>query len=771
MKFIKMSVLVLFFVFLSGNVYAQISDYYVKQTGSDTNTGIDSWANAVATIQRAIEIVRAEDPPADLRIIHVGAGIYNERITLDAGADKVYLLGGYPADAVDGDTRDRTANETIIDYYLGPLVEIDGISRALVEGFIIRNGGGEWGGGIYVNNCISVTIAHNRIEDNSGGSGNSGIYWVQSGGSINANTISNNRGGGGIVIRQVREGCGRDGGICPVMVRGNRITGNRARNNGGGIFVFSMWGDEQQGRPPCYIMCNTIENNSAYANGGGIFIAESSFIRIQRNAIRGNTFSNYGGGIALQDAVYIMIFENVIMENTDGSRDDGYGGGIYFRESKGVVYRNIIAFNRCNNEGDGIFIRGNSHVPLIGSHLISPSGHNCIYDNSNRDLFYRGAIPEEVWANLNYWGSADRTFIRDERIEGIDPTHWLHILPSCPLTESSLLPGCSGHHCTVDELRECLASSMSLPMSYAPDSPSEYRMPLYNPNYPKGGKIEIRLDLKNWPDGWTAKLSQTEIQFDKNEIVRDVKLIMAYPPKAKPGDKGKVVVSFWLPGEKKPLESFSVVGIVPVEAPRTLSIASAEALPGTQATVQLRINDALGLSGGDILIKYDAKVITVTEVKAANLISGMSLVFNKDVPGELRISIAGAKGIPSGSGSLCDIKLTVSKDAKAETETTLELGNEAKMYDELGFVIPIKLENGILKIKERIKGDVDKDGKIRADDATVTQRIGVKLLKPSGYQKWAMDMNDDGAIKANDAIRILRKSAGPIAVSGEKGKR
>lgn len=781
MKFIKMSVSVLFFIFISGNTFAQIVDYYVKQTGRDVNSGLDSWANAVATIQRAIEIIRDEDPPADIRLIHVGAGTYNEQLTIESDTDNVRLLGGYPVDAVDGDTQDWTVNETIIDYNLGTVVRIDGVSEAVVDGFIIRNGGGDLGGGISVDNCTSVIISHNRIENNSGSRG-SGIYWVLSGGSITGNTILNNHahagyrrgGGGGIHITQVRSGCGRNGGYCQVRVQGNRISGNTAESSGGGIFVSSMWSTGHD-RSPVYIMCNTIENNSA-SSGGGIYIADSRSIKIWRNAIIENSFSEYGGGIALDNVADSMIEGNVIVGNSDEPRDIGNGGGISFTDSPlpsaNVAFCNIITFNRCGGEGDGIHIRADTSVPLIGSPDFGlwPAGNNCIHNNSDRDLYYFGGLPEEVWANLNYWGSVDRTFI-DGRIEGIAPTHWLHVLPACPLTEASLLPGCSGHTCTVDEVRECLADSISLQMSYAPDNPSEYRMPLYNPNYPKEGKIEIRLDKKNWPDAWAVKLSQTEMQFDKNVIASDVKLIMAYPSKARPGDKGEVGVSFWLPGEKKPLRNLSVVGIVPEESTRVLSITSAEALPGTQAAVQLRINDALGLSGGDILIKYDAKLITVTEVKAANLVSGMSLVFNKDVPGELRISIAGVNGIPSGSGSLSDIKLTVSKDAKIETETALELDNEATMYDELGSVIPIRLENSILKIKEGIKGDVNKDGKIRADDATVTQRIGVELLKPSDYQQWAADMNDDGEIKANDAIRILRKSAGPAAVSGEKGKR
>ncbi|MBC8459219.1 MAG: T9SS type A sorting domain-containing protein [Deltaproteobacteria bacterium] len=194
-----------------------------------------------------------------------------------------------------------------------------------------------------------------------------------------------------------------------------------------------------------------------------------------------------------------------------------------------------------------------------------------------------------------------------------------------------------------------------------------------------------------------------------------------------------------------------------------LSITSAEALSGANITVQVSITDATGLAAGDILVKYDASVITVGEVKGTDLISGINLLVNKDVLGEITLSMAGTQGIPSGSGAIIDIELTVNADAKVGTETTLEFG-DTEIYDESGAVIPINLENGVVKITQQgIKGDVNNDGKIRSNDALLVLRIAAGLMTPSDYQKWAADMNDDGKIKANDALLILRKAAGLAA--------
>jgi len=201
-------------------------------------------------------------------------------------------------------------------------------------------------------------------------------------------------------------------------------------------------------------------------------------------------------------------------------------------------------------------------------------------------------------------------------------------------------------------------------------------------------------------------------------------------------------------------------GVVKIADERTLRLTSLEACPSAHTTVQFSINDAAGVAGGDILIKYDTNVITVDEVKGTDLISGMTLIVNKDVSGEIKLSIAGAQEIPSGNGTLIEIELTVNTNAKIDTETTLKFG-DTEIYDVSGTVIPIAFENGVVKITECCtKGDVYNDGKIGARDAILVFQIAEGLVEPTDYQKCAADVNCDGKIGANDAIQILRVAAG-----------
>ena len=193
---------------------------------------------------------------------------------------------------------------------------------------------------------------------------------------------------------------------------------------------------------------------------------------------------------------------------------------------------------------------------------------------------------------------------------------------------------------------------------------------------------------------------------------------------------------------------------------RVLTIIGTEASPNTRINVEVSISDTADLASGDIVIKYDANVLTIEEVKGTALLSEISLAVNKEILNELKISMAGAKGISSGNGAIINIGLTVNPKASVGTETKLEFVT-AEVYDESGKPIPIKLEDGFVGIKQAcVKGDVNNDGNIKSNDAILILRIAAGLLEPNDYQKCAADVNGDGNIRSNDATIVLRKAAG-----------
>jgi hypothetical protein len=117
------------------------------------------------------------------------------------------------------------------------------------------------------------------------------------------------------------------------------------------------------------------------------------------------------------------------------------------------------------------------------------------------------------------------------------------------------------------------------------------------------------------------------------------------------------------------------------------------------------------------------------------------------------------KGV-SGDGKLVEIKFKGLKEG--ESEITLEA---VKLVNPNAEAISVTtIESGKVTISAVTKGDVNGDGKVRANDALLVLRIAMGLVKdPTEAQKEAADMNNDGKIRSNDALLVLRKAMGLIA--------
>jgi len=193
---------------------------------------------------------------------------------------------------------------------------------------------------------------------------------------------------------------------------------------------------------------------------------------------------------------------------------------------------------------------------------------------------------------------------------------------------------------------------------------------------------------------------------------------------------------------------------------RKLTIPNLEASPGDTITVPITIDDAKGVAGADINLTYDAKVLTISEVKSTDLSGALSLSSNTEIAEQITLSLAGAKGIAEGSGSLIDLIFTVNSSAKVGSETQIKF-KDAELFDALGETIPSSAQDGKIEIGPAcVKGDINGDDRIRANDAIIALRIATGLQEATDAQKCAADMNDDGRVRANDAILILRKATG-----------
>ena len=120
----------------------------VKPTGSDGNNG-GSWPSAKLTVDNAMAAASTGDE------IWVAAGVYHERLIARNG---VAMYGGFAGTETDRNQRDYRIRATILDGDRGGTVvsfEIPlGGNDTRIDGFTVRNGSGNQGGGLV---CVCAT--------------------------------------------------------------------------------------------------------------------------------------------------------------------------------------------------------------------------------------------------------------------------------------------------------------------------------------------------------------------------------------------------------------------------------------------------------------------------------------------------------------------------------------------------------------------------------------------------------------------------------------
>lgn len=305
-------------------------------------------------------------------VVRVATGNYKENIKLKPD---VVLEGGFKSDF---SVQNWDQWPSVIDGGKLDSVVV-GANGAQLNGFTLRNGKAENGGGIYLNQA-GMLIRNNTIEDNVAEFDGGGIYISGYPGfarsqmylDIQNNTIRKNeasgiRGGwgGGICIRESKAGvrihdnliggivgegnqaaaCG--GGICvldtPVIdIQENRIQQNITQGHGGGVMIDGSSRNAS-------LMKNKVHYNLAYGNfGGGVYLIGDMFIA--KNDIKGNRIDNfrsgYGGGIAVHgyEYRYPTIENNFVYGNYAD-----YGAGIHVdRVVRILIINNSIASNRTN---------------------------------------------------------------------------------------------------------------------------------------------------------------------------------------------------------------------------------------------------------------------------------------------------------------------------------------------------------------------------------------------------------------------------------------
>ena len=132
-------------------------------------------------------------------------------------------------------------------------------------------------------------------------------------------------------------------------------------------------------------------------------------------------------------------------------------------------------------------------------------------------------------------------------------------------------------------------------------------------------------------------------------------------------------------------------------ATRSLAVADQTASPGSSITVPVTISNAAGIAGIDITLTYNPSLLTATDAATTSLTGDFALQRNITA-GQIRIAMANATGIASGSGALVNISCTVSSGAAKGQSCSLHVASMS-LYDQMAQAITCSAKDGTFTVQ------------------------------------------------------------------------
>ncbi len=339
---------------------------YVSPSGLDTADG--TLAAPVLTIQRALEIAKA----SHYTNVFVQAGTYtvNSGLTNINGSglliDKspaLYLCGGWNTDY------SSRGSASVLDgmQVLSNIVCIRDSKNIAIEGFVIKGGtngvytgfGTGYGGGLYVNNVINLSLSNIAVMSNYSLAYGGGIFIMDCYNLIFDGTVRDNCStgcGGGLFLAEVSNA------VISGSISGNSITGSW--NEGVGAEVFNGYNISLKA---------DIYDNFSAASGYTLHLQYCKNV-----AVTGSIFSNtvkyisgisdwYGDG----NVITALIFDNTASElNGEGVID--------LFQTKSILITGTTIIN--NHETNAIYMEEANNVQIV-SNYIGGDGSGCaIYE-------------------------------------------------------------------------------------------------------------------------------------------------------------------------------------------------------------------------------------------------------------------------------------------------------------------------------------------------------------------------------------------------------
>jgi predicted outer membrane repeat protein len=350
-------------------------------------------------------------------------------------ADGVYFEGGLAFAGLENFTvRSRNGPENCIidgrDRALLFWFVVDETPQAVIEGFTITNGRGDWGGAVYCHHDGAPTFINCAFTNNTAGWG--GAIGCDTAGSptfidclFEGNTAT--RGGGGAII-------GDTDGPGPRLINCT-LRNNTALTNGGAVSIRSV------GTEPMLIDCNIV-NNTAGGNGGAVYSGGFRSGDLLINCtVADNTANGLGGGLFVDAGNGPVTATNSIFWGNSGTQIIGGAAAVTYSNAQG-------GFNGIGNiDDDPQFVDPNSgdyHIssgsPAINAgnpNFLSPPGDTDI-DGQKRVWNGRVDMGSDefgsfAFGDLNCDGAIDAFDIEPFLLALFEPGQYAGRFPDCDI--------------------------------------------------------------------------------------------------------------------------------------------------------------------------------------------------------------------------------------------------------------------------------------------------------------------------------------------------
>ncbi|NJN89684.1 MAG: hypothetical protein HC878_04450 [Leptolyngbyaceae cyanobacterium SL_5_14] len=437
----------------------------------DTIKFASSLANKTITLNSQIKILS--------NITIDGSGISNLSIS---GGDKTRIFEiGQRNNKLNVTIKDLTLNNgrsvvgTTTDSQIGQggAIRIHDYSDLILENTVLKNNVGERGGAVYSGYGSSVTARNSTFENNDGSIANDGFSagaiaaQGEGGGEpaydsgngfvkIENSILRNNKGSsGGAVytlltpltiegsLLEANEGTGDGGAVFTdgaggkgninsplpdrIIIRDSKIIDNKAKGQGGGLFLWLYGNDDEALIENSIIQGNSVTRGGIYndSKGGGIRVGGSGGkVAIRDTAIANNTAQQQGGGI-WTDADLIEIegstFSGNQVKTADGKGDIG-GALVLNVGQKPVKISNTTFVGNYADRDSGAIWTGSAenNITLSNSIFADNSANDTKKGNVNFQLKDGGGnIVQTRPGNRGPKVTANATYVDDLKLSDL----------------------------------------------------------------------------------------------------------------------------------------------------------------------------------------------------------------------------------------------------------------------------------------------------------------------------------------------------------------